>query len=541
MDGQRLACRGIRLFLACCGASALLLVSVLAVQGAGCRGSWSTTDYQMLNLAPYPQIVTAHFFAPSGAEVFTETHTLLPGASLTSQAESQLPAGFIGTLYLDAPGAVAMGIVHLDQMLEYDGNEIFPVVWDENLRNLAYTPIDLCTILRIHNLGISKAAAVQVYLYRPDGMLATQMSPSIPPQGLVTVWPAISPDVPPDFAGAAVIHADQTIEVTVLNVCDGLAAYVAPAGGDTSLWIPRLSPRIPAQVTTTIALQNTSGIESTEGHIAFSSGQTTTFSLNPYGSIVIPSPYTNTTGSAVVVSAQPVVAVVRSSSSQLIRGSYAYVAFAQGEFSQAVALPVLFSGYEGWETGNDIWVRNMGPTTATVRIRFVGAGTDEALWERGMVGPGQTWQVMLPPMAADRAAAIILADQPIVALAGATKENAMVRDSYIRYRGSNFTFDCQFVDGPNISWKPSIPSLGQTTTLTATALAGNEPISYTWSLGDGSTAEGMVVTHTYMQTGWQTVTLTATNCLGFGQEVTTRRLFVRSSVVYLPLTLRARP
>lgn len=546
MNSQKRVHRWMRLLLSLCGAAVLLLISVLAVQGAGSRGAWSTTDFQMLNLSPHPQTVTAHFFDPSGAEVFTETHTLLPGASLTSQAESHLPPGFIGTLYLDAPGEVAMGIVHLDRMLENDGNEVFPAVWDEELRNSAYTPVDPCTLMRIHNLGASNVTTVQVSLRWPDGSFAGVLSRLILPHGLVTIWPATEPGVPVAFVGAAVIQANQKIEVTVLNVCNGLAAYVAPSAGGMALFAPRIAPSVPGQITTTIAIQNTSGTWGAVGEIAFSSGQTTTFSLGPNGSMVISSPYTDTTGSAVIVSAQPLVAVVRSSSTASIhpiQGSYAYAAFAYGEVSRAVALPVLFSGYQGWETHDDIWVRNMGPTTATVRIRFVGSGTNEVLWEREMVGPGQTWQVMLPPMAADRAAAIVLADQPIVALAGATMENAksLVRDSYIRYRGSNFTFDCQFVAGLDLSWSPPIPSLGQTTTFTATVLGGDEPISYTWNLGDGALAGGRIITHTYTQTGWQTVTLTARNCLEFGQQTMARRLFVRSDALYLPLTLRARP
>jgi PKD repeat protein len=39
-----------------------------------------------------------------------------------------------------------------------------------------------------------------------------------------------------------------------------------------------------------------------------------------------------------------------------------------------------------------------------------------------------------------------------------------------------------------------------------------EPITYTWDLGDGTTASGAIVTHIYTATGGYTVVLTATNC-----------------------------
>ena len=66
------------------------------------------------------------------------------------------------------------------------------------------------------------------------------------------------------------------------------------------------------------------------------------------------------------------------------------------------------------------------------------------------------------------------------------------------------------------------------------------PISYTWDLGDGARGSGASVPHTYDLAGLYTVTLTATNCLGFGE----RTVFYTVTVgepqwfVYLPIVLR---
>ena len=545
MNASRFARCGLRLFLSFCGASLLLLLAVLAVYGAGSRGAWSTTDFQLLNLSLDAQPFTAHFFSPTGSEVYSITGILPPGGTACYQPEDELPPGFSGTLYVDAPeGLLAMGIVHLDQMMEDDGNEVFTALWDEDLAQTAYTPIDPCTILRIHNASASNWANVTVHVLRPDGNVARQVPASVPPEGLVAIWPAVDPGIPANFMGAAVVQADRLIEVTVSDVCGGLAAYVAPSQGDASLVAPRVPPTHLGLITTTISLQNTLPV-SVAGQISFSSGQTTDFLLLPRGSTVVSSPFTNTTGSAIISADGPVVAVVSSVNSQsTVPGSYAYPAFSPNQATRAVALPVLFSGYGGWDTGDAIWVRNVSGMTATVRLRLIGAVTNELFWLEETVGPGETWQVTMPPMEAERAAAIILADRPIVALAGATapstgQTEGAIRDGDIRYRGSNFIFDCEFVNGVDFSRSAAMPWLGQSVFFTATVLSGSEPISYSWELGDETQATGPLVSHTYLQAGWFTVTMTATNCLGFGEGEAARVLFVRSDARYLPLLSRA--
>ena len=61
---------------------------------------------------------------------------------------------------------------------------------------------------------------------------------------------------------------------------------------------------------------------------------------------------------------------------------------------------------------------------------------------------------------------------------------------------------------PSMSWSPSSPTPGQTVTLTASGVNGVSPYTFTWALGDGSTASGASVTHIYPSAGNYTVTLT---------------------------------
>jgi uncharacterized repeat protein (TIGR01451 family) len=62
--------------------------------------------------------------------------------------------------------------------------------------------------------------------------------------------------------------------------------------------------------------------------------------------------------------------------------------------------------------------------------------------------------------------------------------------------------------------------LSETTTLSATIAAGSN-VSYTWDLGDGNTATGVVVTHTYETTGTHTAIVTASNAVSVVSATTT--------------------
>ncbi|MBN1483641.1 MAG: PKD domain-containing protein [Chloroflexia bacterium] len=70
---------------------------------------------------------------------------------------------------------------------------------------------------------------------------------------------------------------------------------------------------------------------------------------------------------------------------------------------------------------------------------------------------------------------------------------------------------CEAVADLEFSWQPLDPAAGQFVTLTASA-GGTPPISYSWSFGDGGTAVGVTVTHSYAASGTYGVVVTAANC-----------------------------
>ena len=74
-------------------------------------------------------------------------------------------------------------------------------------------------------------------------------------------------------------------------------------------------------------------------------------------------------------------------------------------------------------------------------------------------------------------------------------------------------------------------SLGHTTTMTATLPTGSNAI-YQWDLGDGQTATGLVVTHTYAAPGNYTVVVTASNSVSL---ISDAMIVPVRSMVYLPL------
>ena len=75
----------------------------------------------------------------------------------------------------------------------------------------------------------------------------------------------------------------------------------------------------------------------------------------------------------------------------------------------------------------------------------------------------------------------------------------------------------------------------QTTTLTATVATGSD-VTYAWALGDGSTASGQVVTHTYPLPGDFTAVVTASNW--FNSATVTSTVQVVGYRVFLPLVTR---
>jgi branched-chain amino acid transport system substrate-binding protein len=75
----------------------------------------------------------------------------------------------------------------------------------------------------------------------------------------------------------------------------------------------------------------------------------------------------------------------------------------------------------------------------------------------------------------------------------------------------------------------------QTTTLTATIATGSD-VAYAWTLGDGSTASGQTVTHTYPMPGDFTAVVTASN--RFNSITATTTVKVIGYRVFLPVVIR---
>jgi len=78
--------------------------------------------------------------------------------------------------------------------------------------------------------------------------------------------------------------------------------------------------------------------------------------------------------------------------------------------------------------------------------------------------------------------------------------------------------------------------LGAATTLSAAVTAGSN-ISFAWDLGDGQSASGATVTHTYLDVGVYTATVTATNSINFATATTTVTI-VPVQHIFLPLVMR---
>jgi len=97
---------------------------------------------------------------------------------------------------------------------------------------------------------------------------------------------------------------------------------------------------------------------------------------------------------------------------------------------------------------------------------------------------------------------------------------------------------CDQVHSLDLDWDPALPLVGQEVTLYASVL-GDPPMTLTWSFGDGTYGEGMVVTHTYTQINRYAVALTATNCFGAGRTSASDVLSIQPHLIYLPLVRKS--
>ncbi len=100
---------------------------------------------------------------------------------------------------------------------------------------------------------------------------------------------------------------------------------------------------------------------------------------------------------------------------------------------------------------------------------------------------------------------------------------------------------CTPVQEASFVWTPPTPSTGEVVTFTGSA-SGTLPLTFTWDLGDGSTAGGITTTHSYTAAGSYSVVLTVTNPCG--EAIVTHTVTVvepctpvqEASFVWTPLT-----
>ena len=541
------------------GAALILFFTVTGAQGGDPRGVWVSTAFQILNVEPFPQTFTARFLDPRGNVAGVMTDTLPAGAARFYPSLDHglpVPPTFSGTLAVSATGQVALEILHLDPIT--GGNTILETVAEEAVGPTAHTPINRCIVFLVHNPNPNSMVSMELLAFDSNGNPAGTWTDNIPPEGLLRIDPLLDLGLPWEFSGSAVLRASLPIQVTVIFRCGGLSAFVAPAGGSRRLFLPHLPPSLPGLVTPTLTIRNLGTIPA-EGEILYASGVTEPLSLPLNGSVaVVPPPvyfiylplvgkaYGTGNGtalslvaaarppsdSAVISMTAPVAAVVQIADNRAYsRGTLAYRAFAFEQATPAVALPLLLAGYQGWWTDSRIWVRNMGEVTTTVQMRYVTVPTGTVVWgQLDGLRPGEVAQVSMPPLpdGADRAAAIFLADQPIVALAGAFHVQPDVGDRHLRYGGINFNFACIRIAEADFSWSPLTPTVGYPLAFNwvVSPISATWPISFTWSFGDGTYGTGDYVWHTYQQTGTYVVAMTATNCLGFGRAVVHHTLTV---------------
>ncbi len=432
-------------------AAAVLIVAALALIVIGAAyasdtGWWSATEFQVVNLDPAPAQFTAYFTDKVGAVVYQLTDTIPPLGTRfyqPEQMEPPLPADFAGTLTIDSQHNVAATILHRDEaggsaLLPIQGNTTFEVVDEEQLGNIAQIPVDLCTILIIHNPAAVETQGLMNILDEAGGSLLGLPFDLQPDTSTSYIMATLLPSL---LQGGAVIGADHPIEVTVIHNCVGLpgtGSYVAPAAA-SHVWVAPwvLGGGLGQSGSSVIAVKNASNSLATVTLLG-PSGPPDVHLLPPQGSAQVP--ISSGVDGPIWISSTQLATVRVVTHHTLIdktqepAGLYAYGALDPTRATTHVALPMLLGGYEGWSNVGGLYIQNVGPVSTTVTLRFV-SDDGQVSVEQAMVGPGEVWQPA-PLPAFLHAAATAKADQPIVALVTAQKQGAL--DGWLAYRGINY-------------------------------------------------------------------------------------------------------
>jgi len=99
-----------------------------------------------------------------------------------------------------------------------------------------------------------------------------------------------------------------------------------------------------------------------------------------------------------------------------------------------------------------------------------------------------------------------------------------IKDSAGQIAKSSQTITLNARPSASISYSPSNPLPLLPVTFTGSATGGTQPYSYSWDFGDGTTASGQTVSHSYLLPGSYVVTLTITDANG--QTSTTSRTII---------------
>ena len=193
------------------------------------------------------------------------------------------------------------------------------------------------------------------------------------------------------------------------------------------------------------------------------------------------------------------------------------------EAGQLATFTLLYGNDGGFE--NWVWIRNQFPPEAP----FVGSEPPPdnvdpaglwAVWDIGGLPMGQTGQIEV----------IVAIDQSLPPSTTLEIWDWIYDHAQQEWDTAVTTFHVASCSLPtaDFDWSPRIVRTGSTVIFTGTA-TGAPPITFGWDFGDGQSAVGAVVTHTYAlaEPGAYSVTLTATNACGSDTVIYTLFAYLR--------------
>lgn len=450
--------------------SLLLMLSLSMGAAAGAPpGTW-ISGIQVQNLDPSNDatITLTFYWAVGTADAGQIAHTMTATVPANKMVNfhvpniTALPSNFIGSVVIssDLPIAATLITTNDSKGTATDPKRVGATAGISNASTTVYTPFlrknyyGRNSYIAVQNTT-STATTVNVKYIDHNGAEVTTDSAEVPAYSTKIFYQNDNAALPNGFHGSSIITASQPIAVLVNDANSGGTAkeagfesYTGFNSGSTKLYLPKLTvnyydyqsgfqiQNVGTQPATMTITYNFNGITATRSSPVIQPGQAWSAFLANKPASGLPESM-NGSGSAVVTSAQPMVAVV-SERNDVYGFEVISAGVADGSGTSVVLFPKFDSQYYDYDGG--IQIQNIGNAPTTLTAVFSMQGRPDVIKTSPEIAPGASYKWHGPDqgLGANFVGAVVVTSsgQPIAGVY-TSRNTVMSGDTYSAYNGIN--------------------------------------------------------------------------------------------------------